>query len=64
MKKLDIDFIKDLFTSMAKDGDISDSNIKSSAYRTTKIKKWVSTEVGRLLFCLWQIYESRLQMAN
>lgn len=37
---------------------------KERKNRTSKIKKWTRIEVGRLLFCLWQIYENKLEIAE
>lgn len=51
----DIEFIKATLL------DLVPSHGQQSVF---KIHKWQSEEVGLLLFCLWQIYESRQQQSS
>jgi hypothetical protein len=57
MKLEDIGFIKStILQAVTKNnnfGDVDQLKNINGQTRTSKVKKWVSTEVGRLLFCLW-----------
>jgi len=45
--------------SSSVDKTVINLDIRSDSRESTKFKKWSTTEVGRLIFCLWELHHRR-----